>query len=146
MRECEKELALQFLPHQTRYGTEYSTHIQYAVSGFAQNICLACRGQKEEVHPRATIHGQKGKIERYYWREIYKTYLEKVQDWLTERSVQVRDIIDFQNRFPKEALRIEKEAKKIWQIRHKKAPKYVLTEPSEASFLRRVNVPEISTN
>ena len=92
MCECEKELALQFLPQQVRYGTEYGTHLRYPVSGFIQNICAACRGQKEEAHPRAAIYRQKGKIERYYWREIYKTYLEKVRDWLVERNVQVKNI------------------------------------------------------
>jgi len=110
MCECEKELALQFLPYQVRYGTEFGTEKRYPVSGFAQNICPACRGQEEEAHPRAAIYGQKGKIERYYWREIYKSYLGNVRSWLSERNIAVIDIIDFQNRFPKEATRMRKEA------------------------------------
>ena len=142
MCECDIELALQFLLHQVRYGTEYGTHLRYPVSGFARNICPACRGQKEEAHPRAAIYGQKGKVERYYWREIYKTYLENTRSWLAERNIVVKDIIDFEKRFPKEAKRMKKEAKKIWQIRHKKAPKYDLKELTEATFLSKVDVPQ----
>jgi hypothetical protein len=142
MCECEKELALQFLPHQVRYGTESGTQMRYPVSGFAQNICPACRGQKEEAHPRAAIYGQKGKIERYYWREIYKSYLGNVRSWLSERNIVVRDIIDFENRFSKEAKQMRKEAKKIWQFRHKEEPKYDLKEPTEAAFLLTVDVPQ----
>ena len=138
---CEKELALQFLPHQVSYGTEYGTQLRYAVSGFAQNICPECRGQTEEAHPRAAIWGQKGKVERYYWREIYKSYLEAVRFWLAERNIVVRDIIDFENRFSKQAKHMKKEAKKFWQFRHKTEPKYDMKEPTEAAFLSKITVP-----
>lgn len=106
MCECEKELALQFLPHQISYGRESGTYIRYAVSGFARNICPSCRGEKEKAHPRAAIYGQKGKIERYYWREIFKIYLEKARSWLAERNIVIKDVIDFENRFSKEAKRM----------------------------------------
>jgi hypothetical protein len=142
MCECERELALQFLPHQVRYGTEYGTQLRYPVSGFARNICSACRGQKEEAHPLAAIYGQKGKVERYYWREIYKTYLESVRSFLAEQKIVVEDIIEFEKKFPKTAKDMKKEAKKIWQIYHKNTPMYDLKEPTEASFLKEVNVPQ----
>jgi len=142
MCECKKELALQFLPHQISHGRESGTYIRYAVSGFARNICPSCRGEKEKAHPRAAIYGQKGKIERYYWREIFKTYLEKARSWLAERNIVIKYVIDFENRFSKEAKRMRKEAKKFWQFRHKKAPKYDLKEPTEAAFLSKVDVPQ----
>lgn len=50
MCDCEKELALQFLPYQTKFGTEYGTQLKYPVSGFAEKICKECRGEKEEAH------------------------------------------------------------------------------------------------
>ncbi len=142
MCECERELALQFLPHQVRDGTEYGTGLRYPVSGFARNICNACRGQKEEEHPRAAIYGQKGKVERYYWREIYKTYLESVRSYLAEQEIVVEDIIEFEGKFSKIAKLMKKEARKVWQVHHKNAPKYDLKEQTEAAFLSKVKVPQ----
>lgn len=138
MCECEKELGLRFLPHQLTYGTEYGTQKRYRVTAFAQNICLTCRGENEAAHPLA--YGSK--VERYYWREISKTYFTMVLDWLTEKSVQTKDIVEFESRFPKEAKRMKKEAKKIWSKRHKETPKYIIDEPTEANFLMEIKVPE----
>lgn len=98
--ECERQLAIAFLPHQLKLAVEYGTHEEYQVTGFAPNICAECRGEKEEAHPRAAIYGQKGKVERYYWREIFKTYCEYVLNWLQQNSEQVKDIIKFQSKFP----------------------------------------------
>lgn len=143
MCECEKELALQFLPHQVKEGAEYGTRRRYPVSGFARNICNACRGIKEEEHPRAAIYGQKGKVERYYWREINKTYLESVRSFLEEQNIAVEDIIEFEWKFPKTAKLMKKEARKVWQVQHKNSPKYNLEELTEAAFLSKVNVPQM---
>jgi hypothetical protein len=68
---CEKELALMFLPRQVNFAQEYGTRQQFRVTGFAAHMCAECRGETEMPHPRAAIYGQKGKVERYYWREIY---------------------------------------------------------------------------
>lgn len=141
MCECEKALVLQFLPHQVRYGTEYGTQLRYPVSGFARNICNACRGKKEEAHPRAAIYGQKGKVERFYWREIYKTYLKSVQSFLSVQEIVVKDIIEFERKFPRKAKLMRKEAKKVWQVHHRNAPKYNLKELTEAAFLSKVKIP-----
>jgi len=138
MCECEKELGLKLLPHQLAYGNEYGTQKRYIVTGFAQNICPTCRGENEEPHPRA--YGSK--IERYYWREVSKSYLIMVLDWQTERGIQIQDIVDFESRFPKEAKRMKKEAKNIWSKRHKETPKYIIDEPTEADFLMEIKVPE----
>ncbi len=139
--ECERQLALAFLPHQVRFATGYGTHKKYPVKGFARSICAECRGEKEEAHPRAAIYGQKGKIERYYWREIFKTYCGYVLDWLQQNSEQVKDILEFQAKFPKEAKELEKKAKKHWQSINKQSPKYNLKERTKAEFLSRVRVP-----
>jgi len=140
MCECEKELALKFLPHQVTYGTEYGTQKRYLVTGFARNICPTCRGEREEAHPRK--YG--GLVERYYWREIYKTYLTMVLEWLAEKDLQTKDILEFEySRFPTEAKLMKKEANRIWQKRHKEEPRYVfVNEPTETDFLSEVKVPE----
>jgi hypothetical protein len=142
MCECDRELALQFLPHQVREGAEYGTHIRYPVCGFARNICNACRDKREEEHPRAAIYGQKGKVERYYWREIYKTYLVSVRSFLEEQEITVEDIIEFERKFPKTAKLMKKEARKVWQVQHKNNPLYDLKELTEAAFLSKVKVPQ----
>jgi hypothetical protein len=118
MCACERELALTFLPHQTRYGTEYGTHRRYVVAGFASKICLECRGQPEQSHPRAAIWGRKGKVERYYWREIHRTYLEIARSWMAEHNIVIKDVLELASRFPGEIKTFKKEAKKQWQQRH----------------------------
>jgi len=143
MCECEKELALAFLPHQTTHGTFYGTHERYVVSGFAENICPECRGEEEEAHPRAAIYGQKGKIQRYYWREIYKTYLSMVSDFLTKNEKSVKNIIEFERRFRATSKKMKKAARKIWQQEHKHNPKYDTTEITESAFLSKIEIPEV---
>ncbi len=136
--KCEKELGSRFLPYQLTEGTEYSTKKRYPVNAFAPNICSSCRGEKEEAHPRA--YG--GKIERYYWREIYKTYLTVVSEWLINENTQIKDILSFERRYPTQAKRIKKEAIMIWQERHKQEPKYDIIEQTEDDFLIEVKIPE----
>lgn len=142
MCECERELAVTFLPHQTRFGSEYGTRKQYPVIGFAPGLCAECRGETEEPHPRAAIYGQKGKVERFYWREIYKTYLTIARDWMLKHGVQVRDVLKLKSRFPDETKKMKKEAHKFWQERHKRDPKYDTSELTVTAFLSRVSVPQ----
>jgi len=120
---------------------EYGTQIRYDVNGFAQKICAACRDEKEEAYPmHSATYG--GKIGRYYWREIEKTYLIIAYGWLKDRNMRVKDIFEFEHRFPKEAKSIKKDAKRIWQKNHKDVPKYDLKELTEAEFLSKVSVPQ----
>jgi hypothetical protein len=142
MCECDRWLALKFLPHQTQFGTESGTHRRFSVTGFAPKMCAECRGQKEEAHPRAAIYGQKGKVERYYWREIFKTICELADDWMEKDANRVRDINEFRSRFPKKYKELDKQVRKTWQERHQKAPKYDMKEITEAEFLSKVKVPE----
>ena len=139
--ECERGLALAFLPHQIQIATEYGTQRTYAVNGFALNICAECRGVIDEAHPRAAIYGQKGKVERYYWREIDKTYYGYALTWLNNNSERVRDIDEFQARFPDEAEELQKMAKQHWQNVHTLNPKYDIREETEAQILSRIIVP-----
>ena len=141
MCQCERELALAFLPHQVSRGTEYGTHITYPVTGFAEGICLECQGEIEEPHPRAAIHGLKGKVERYYWREIFKTYCIHSLEWMKQNNVTIKDIIEFERMFPEKAKEFRKTAKRHWLQVHKTNPKYDTKEPSQAGFLSEVSVP-----
>ena len=138
--ECEKDLALAFLPHQTRIATEYGTQKRYSVNGFANKICANCRGEKEEPHPKSSSYG--GKIERYYWREIEMTYLTLVRDWLKEKNANVKDILEFERRFRSTSEKIKKDARKYWQDMHKANPKYKIIEPTESDFFSEVIVPQ----
>jgi hypothetical protein len=104
-------------------------------------MCAECRGEKEEAHPRAAIYGQKGKIARYYWREIFKTYCEYALEWLHQNSEQVKDILEFQAKFPEEAKEFKRKARKHWQTVNKQNPKYDLKEKTESEFLSEVKVP-----
>ncbi|HLO14676.1 MAG TPA: VRR-NUC domain-containing protein [Anaerolineales bacterium] len=141
--QCEKELALTFLPHQVNNAQEYGTGKQFRVTGFAPNMCAECRGEIEMPHPRAAIYGQKGKVERYYWREIYKTYCQYTLEWMHQNSEKVKDILEFQKRFPDVAKHLERKAKNHWKTLAKQNPKYDMKETTDAEFLSKVSIPEI---
>ena len=140
---CERELALRFLPHQVNFAQEYGTQKQLKVTGFATNMCAECRGEAEMPHPRAAIYGQKGKVERYYWREIYKTYCQYTLEWLNKNSETVKDILEFQEKYPNVAKDLEKKAKKYWQSLAKQKPKYNMKETTEAEFLSKKPIPVV---
>lgn len=138
---CEQQLVTTFLPHQTHEASEYGSRARVAVNGYAPRLCAECRHSPEEPHPRAAIWGRKGKIERYYWREIFKTECELSGEWLRETGQTVRGIMDFRRRFPDVAEGFRREARERWQRLHRKAPKYDLREETEAAFLAAVPVP-----
>ncbi|RJP49179.1 MAG: VRR-NUC domain-containing protein [Anaerolineaceae bacterium] len=141
--QCEKELALTFLPHQVNSAQEYGTRKQFRVTGFAPKMCAECRGVMETPHPRAAIYWQKGKVERYYWREIYKTYCHNILEWMNQNSEKVKDILEFQKRFPDVAKELEKKAKNHWKTAAKQNPKYDMKETTNAEFLSKVSIPEV---
>ena len=98
--KCEEKLALTFLPYQTERAIEYETHDEFLVTGFAFNICNECKGKKEKPYPLAATYGRKGKVERFYWREIFKTYCEYVFEWLQNNSIKVKNLSEFQTKYP----------------------------------------------
>ena len=141
MCACEQDWALTFLPHQTRAGSELGTGLRPPVSGFAPGLCSECRDETPQRHPVAAIYGRKGKIERFYWREIRRDSYLAMLAYLKERGERVTDVFDFQKRFPGVEEELERAAKKAWQIRHRQSPRYDTREQTEASFLARVSVP-----
>ena len=120
---------------------ELATSIQYQGLRpiFAQNV----EAKRKKLIPARLFMDKKGKVERYYWREIFKTYCEYVLNWLQQNSDQVKDIIEFQSRFRGIATELKKKAKKHWQALDKQSPKYDLKERTEAEFLSQVPVPLI---
>ncbi|MEM7675816.1 MAG: hypothetical protein AAF449_07420 [Myxococcota bacterium] len=85
----------------------------------------------------------KGKVERFYWREITKTLFEFVSDWLRENEESAADIIDFGTRFPEVKKRLQKAAKAHWQARHRSSPKYSLREPTKAQLKDDIDIPTV---
>jgi hypothetical protein len=141
MCACEQEWALTFLPHQTRAGLEAGTGLRLVVLDFAPDLCSECRGETPQCFPVAAIYGRKGKIERFYWREIRRdTYLAMLA-YLKERGETVTNVFDFQKRFPGVEEELGRAAKRAWQNQHRKSPKYDTREQTEAAFLARVSVP-----
>lgn len=137
--DCEEELATRFLPYQLKFGTEYGTGKRFPVIGSTSKMCQTCKGEKEEPHPM--VYGSK--LERYYWREIFKTYLSLVAHWLDSNNLTVTNILAFESQYAKQSDLLKKEAKTYWQDRHNQSPKYTFAvEPTEADFLSEVKVPE----
>jgi hypothetical protein len=128
---CERDFALRHLAHQVRFGRVLETQERVPVNGFADRMCAECRGLPEQPHPKAAIYGLKGKVERFYWREIIKTQFELTAERYG-RSIPPS---------PLEARKIRREALEKWKQVHRKTPKYDMTEQTEASFLREVVIP-----
>jgi len=93
-------------------------------------------------YPRAATWGRKGKIERFYWREITRTYHEYAQRWLAEQGETVRNIIEFQQRFPERSKSLRKDALQYWQQRHRVQPKYDVSESTQRKLHEDVEIAE----
>lgn len=138
---CNQEWALMFLPHQTRSGSEFGTRLRVPVTGFVPALCSDCRSEPPQRYPLAAIYGRKGKVERFYWREIRRDSYLAMLAYLKGRGEKVADVFEFRKRFPGVEDELYRAAKKTWQVRHRQTPKYDTREPTEASFLARVSVP-----
>ena len=109
------------------------------VNGFAANICAECRGEIEEPHPKAEIWGFKGKVERFYWREIFKTYCELLLEYY-EDNFKFRDITEHDFAFPDVKKNLRQKSKKLWQNIHRTKPKYKTKERTCAEFLAEIPI------
>lgn len=137
--ECELVLAETFLPHQAFIGHEYGTGKRIPVTGIGR-VCAECTGGADLSFPRAEGHGQGGKVDRFYWHEIFKSYCEAV---LAHCGGQFpfRDILDFEVVHPEIARQLKQQARKFWQDRHKRSPKYNTKERTQAELLNHISVP-----
>lgn len=137
--ECELFLAETFLPHQMPYGHEFGTGKRIPVTGIGR-VCTDCIGGAELSHPRAEGHGHGGKVDRFYWREIFKTYCEFVL--LHYRGqFPFDDILSFENAEPHLAHVLKQQSRRVWQGTHKREPKYNTKERTQAELLANVSVP-----
>jgi hypothetical protein len=138
--QCEKRLALTFLPHQVGFAHEYGTGAHIPVDGFAPRMCAQCRGVTEEPHPMAEIWGLKSKGDRFYWREIFKTYCELLLEH-NRGEFPFEDVNAHDSAYPELAKQLRKEARQYWQRVHRQNPKYDTKERTEAEFFNSVPVP-----
>lgn len=137
--ECERTRSARLLPHQTRQAGGPGFR-RVPVDEFGLNICHHCRGKVLPPAPRAKLPGQKGKVQRFYWREINRTYYEKVAAWLDECDLDL-DLLEFQKQHPKEAALLKKESLCYWQEVHQKDPLYNTKERDQQTFLEGTPIP-----
>ena len=142
MCACEQELALKFLPHQTRRGHEFGTRKEYPVWGFVPGVCPECRGSGIEPHPKSEASRIKGKVARFYWREIFKTYCGLISKWALVHREMFDGLLGFEAAFPREAKALQAAARKHWQDIHKRQPKYDMREPTLRERIGETSIPE----
>ena len=140
--ECEKEIITKLFPHQGKSGTEYGTRNEFKVDGYSK-VCAICNGKKEEPHPRAQIYNQKKKLDRYYWREIDLSYYHKILEYLEEQNTEIKDIFDFENKFPDLCKNLRSEARIYWRETHKTNPLYEYETINQNNFIKQNNIPFI---
>ncbi len=144
MCQCERELALTFLPHQTKQGQKIGTRRLYPVHGFAANVCPECRGEQPQPLPKSESSRTKGKVARFYWREILKTYCELIAKWTQEQEqeVEIGGLLGFEADYPQESKSLRATAKAHWQQVHRQTPKYDMREPTLSDRIGNATIPE----
>jgi len=139
MCACEEEFATRYLPHQITKTTDPHTRESIPVThGFQPAVCNACRGLPEDACPRAPTHGKMTKIRRYYWREIHVAAIRRFGEWCEQHGHSDWLIASGQHRGVFQS--IEKEVIEDIKRQHASAPKYSMTEPSQAEILDRYDV------
>ena len=81
--DCDKEIVTYLLPTQINSATEFGTGVNYPIQGFLPNLCESCKSFPKTPHPMR--YGNK--IDRYYWREINKTYYNSILEWFKEYGI-----------------------------------------------------------
>ncbi|HYV19378.1 MAG TPA: VRR-NUC domain-containing protein [Verrucomicrobiae bacterium] len=138
--ECESTRSARFLPHQTkRAGGPGFWRVP--VDGFAHGICHHCRGMALPPAPLAVLPNRKGKVQRYYWREIRRMTFEKLAAATMDSEGASLTLAEMQKRFPEVVKTCEREALEFWKTSHQRSPLYGTKERDQESFLRRVAVP-----
>ncbi|MBL8552258.1 MAG: VRR-NUC domain-containing protein [Hyphomonadaceae bacterium] len=132
MCACDEARGRRFLPHQLNEGTELETQARVPVTaGFQPKTCPECRGLPPVNAPTAAIYGRTGKVERYYWRELYFMTEERVAAWMSEHPGADEDV---------ERKRLEKEVLVELQQIHQTHPKYEFTDLSQDEVIKRFEV------
>jgi VRR-NUC domain-containing protein len=139
--ECETDLAHAHLPHQADTAHEFGTGARILVTGTAA-VCARCRGEVDLPHPRAAAPGLKGKVERYYWHEIFIAYCQSVLDYYGYRFP-FADIAEFEQTEPMLSNALNTAARQYWQRahRHRAERLYDTKEQSGSEFLAGLAVP-----
>jgi hypothetical protein len=144
MCDCEEGIATRLLPHQISKGVVLETQERIPTDGFAHAICGRCRCQPEAPYPKAESWGNKGKVQRFYWREIKFTYFHSVLDFLEARKDSVNNIIEFEQQYPSDACALKADALKFWQRNYLLKPKYDTHELTQAEFLEHSDLRTVS--
>jgi hypothetical protein len=138
MCACDEDVGRRFRPHQLHDGTDLHTQERIPVTlGFVRGVCRECRGLPPQPHPRAEIHGQTGKVRRYYWREIEFETLRRLATYIDERGGESM-LSKSEERVEYE--RIAREVLADVKRGHDRAPKYIINEESQESLLRRLAI------
>lgn len=130
MCRCEEQIALRLLPHQVVRAYDPVSGKEVNIAGFGESICDECRGVPPQAYPKSEASRVKGKVARFYWREIAKTYYADVAEWLESSDQKVDDILEFEASFPKHAKQLRSHALEHWQHVHRTQPKYSTSEPT----------------
>jgi len=139
--DCESTKSVRLVPDQAR--TAGGPGFQRVpVHGFAHGICHHCRGITLPPAPRAALKNQKGKVQRYYWREIRRQTFETLAAWLDERDLSLT-MGEMRKQFPDVVTECKRDALEFWKNVHSRAPRYDTVERDQESFLRDVPVPTV---
>lgn len=142
MCSCDKKYGEKFLPHQLTWVLDRNTMERIPVThGFQEKICNTCKGLPEEAHPIKAGYGYTSKIQRYYWREIWRLTTIRFAAWAEMQGYPS----NYQaiGKHPGVHKRIKKEVTDEIKKIHAQSPKYVFNDVSEEKFLKEHPVEQI---
>lgn len=134
---CDEVFGRRFLAHQLDWATDSDSGLRIPSSGFADSLCNECRGLPVTSAPQADGYRSGGKIQRYYWREIYTEMCWRLDDWCTDNGLVWNATTD---EVQERGRAIRKEVIEEIKKAHLIAPKYDTTEPSAADVLAQAEV------
>lgn len=139
MCSCEKDFAIEYLPHQIRDGRDFRTRERVPVTlGFQPLICSNCRGLPEEPCPKKPMHGSTTKLHRYYWREIQMGTIRRFAQWVKQQG----GADWLRERFAHREQYNECRCQAIAEVKalHARSPKYTYNSRSQEEVLNGYNV------
>jgi len=86
------------------------------------------------------LPNRKGKVQRYYWREINRLIFEKLVAWMDNQNLNLT-LGELRKRFPDVVRTCEHEVLEFWKVVHKRTPRYGTKERDQESFLRAAPIP-----
>jgi len=138
---CDEDFAERFISHQIDFATDPDSGLKVRSRGFQPGLCNECRGLEAVPAPRSDGYRSGGKVQRYYWREIYMGTTVRLDEWCSEHDH------SWDSGHPdvrRQATRLRRAVVDEMKLLAKTSPKYDTSEQSSLEVLSEAHVATIA--